>query len=423
MLRRTAILLLVLLLASVAGAQAAPRFRLLHVKVRGTTSYSEAEILKASGLKLGAEVTQDDLQEATNKLGNSGAFSTVNYQFAGAPGGVNVIFDLRENPQLASIIFENLVWAPDAQLLQALQERVPLFHGKVPLAGDMMDQARGVLEQVLAERGVKATVSSHFAGAGTGAASVAYEATSARVRIASIDFTGREQLDAGALSVAVQNQRGELFRRSSTIPICAGAIRTTYQARGYLAITVDDPQVTVVDPSPTQPAVALTFPLHEGRQYRFSGLAFAGNQAVTSEELQRFVTLRPGDIANQPRLAQELLGARKIYGTRGYLLAQFTPQSVLHEDEGIADFVVVVKEGQQYRMGVLNLRGFAPDLEARARSLWRIAQGEPFDESYPMRFVVESLQKLVGYHRAPLMTQRIDDALGTVDVTIDYKPQ
>src|SRR3954470_10336153 len=134
--------LLLLLTATAASAHGqAPRattpetFTLRRVALRGSSVYSEAEILAATGLSIGGHVTQDQLQHASNRLGNSGVFSTVSYQFmAIAGGGVVVTFNVRDNPQSVSISFENLVWMERSQLLTALRRRLPLFRERIPLA-------------------------------------------------------------------------------------------------------------------------------------------------------------------------------------------------------------------------------------------------------------------------------------------------
>src|SRR5579864_8906095 len=51
-----------------AGAQS---FSLKKVSSSGSTRFTEADIIKASGLKIGDTVTADDLKQAADRLGQS----------------------------------------------------------------------------------------------------------------------------------------------------------------------------------------------------------------------------------------------------------------------------------------------------------------------------------------------------------------
>jgi len=48
--------------------------QLLSLKASGTTHYTDKEILAASGLRLGQDVAEGDLKEASQRLGESGVF-------------------------------------------------------------------------------------------------------------------------------------------------------------------------------------------------------------------------------------------------------------------------------------------------------------------------------------------------------------
>jgi outer membrane protein assembly factor BamA len=401
-----------------------PRTFPLHaLLLHGSGIYSGADALAASGLKLGQRVTQDELQQASNRLGSSGAFSTVSYQFMGLPnGGVDVTFEVRDNPQLVPIIFQNIVWLPRDQLLAAVRERVPLFRERVPLAGEMSDQIRAALEQVLAAKGVNAKVSEMTQGAiGSAPTAIEYSADNVNVRVASIDFTGRRAMDAILLENAVEPQRKESFIATATNAAIRNAVQDVYLARGYLTIKVGDPAVTLADPSPTSPAVKLLFPIEEGRQYNYAGSDWRGNTAFTAAELGAKLDLATGRPANLLRLRQNLDLARKLYGTKGYLAADLeaAPQP---RDDGAATFLINVKEGPQYKMGALLLKGLAPDLEKKMRERWQLAPGAIYDDTYPARFVNETIGSLPPGIRFQFQeSQRIDDQLRTVDVTIEYK--
>jgi outer membrane protein assembly factor BamA len=73
------LLLAVFVLPSLAGA--ADRYTLVRVLVTGSQRYREDDLVRATGLNVNTQVTSDDLQNAANRLGNSGVFSSVQFLF------------------------------------------------------------------------------------------------------------------------------------------------------------------------------------------------------------------------------------------------------------------------------------------------------------------------------------------------------
>src|SRR5260370_23467070 len=80
-----ALLLFLAITAIFSQAQISEKkFHLASIKVTGAKSFTEAEIIAASGLHLNTEVNQQSLLDATNALAATGVFETVVYQFTPA---------------------------------------------------------------------------------------------------------------------------------------------------------------------------------------------------------------------------------------------------------------------------------------------------------------------------------------------------
>ncbi|MGH9644836.1 MAG: hypothetical protein ACRD3Q_20730, partial [Terriglobales bacterium] len=137
---------------SKAPASAATPNKLIGCKVSGSTRYSEAEILGASGLRLGQDAADGDFKEATERLGRSGMFSSVAYSFSYSDRGVKVEFQLADNDKvkLLPARFENFVWFSDEELRTILEQRVPLFKDSLlPDSGRLPDRVNETLQALL----------------------------------------------------------------------------------------------------------------------------------------------------------------------------------------------------------------------------------------------------------------------------------
>src|SRR6476619_6901698 len=117
---RRFLLLIVCLLPALAGA--ADRFNLARVLVTGSERYREDDLVRATGLTVNTQVTTDDLQNAANRLGNSGAFSSVQFLFKQAIGakGVEADFQVADAEQYLPAVFENFVWLNERDLEEAV---------------------------------------------------------------------------------------------------------------------------------------------------------------------------------------------------------------------------------------------------------------------------------------------------------------
>ena len=151
---RRFLLVLVCLLPALAGA--ADRFNLARVLVTGSQRYREDDLVRATGLIVNTQVTADDLQNAANRLGNSGAFSSVQFLFKTAIGakGVEADFQVADAEKYLPAVFENFVWFSDQELQEAVHQAVPLFHGELPTSGNMSDDVSAALSKFLASKGL-----------------------------------------------------------------------------------------------------------------------------------------------------------------------------------------------------------------------------------------------------------------------------
>src|SRR5215467_5388569 len=121
-------------------AHAADRYTLARILITGSERYQQDDLMRATGLTVNAQVTADDLQNAANRLGNSGAFSSVQFLFkpvTGPRGSVEADFQVTDAEKFLPAVFENLVWFNESELQAALHQDVPLYNGQLPTSGNM----------------------------------------------------------------------------------------------------------------------------------------------------------------------------------------------------------------------------------------------------------------------------------------------
>src|SRR5579863_8953868 len=137
------------LLAAAIPAEA-QKFQPKAIVFKGDAEYSDEELLAAAGLKKGVALSVDEMKAHFQKLMDAGVFESVLYKF----DGQDLVFQLSPSALLYPIRLENLPLTPGKDLEAQIHARLPLFHGKVPPEGGLLEDTRHVLEDLLAVQGI-----------------------------------------------------------------------------------------------------------------------------------------------------------------------------------------------------------------------------------------------------------------------------
>ena len=71
--------------------------KLISIKVTGSSRYTPEQIIAATGLQPGQNVSEDDFKSVTRHLGETGAFSDVAYTFQFGPEGMRLALQVTDN--------------------------------------------------------------------------------------------------------------------------------------------------------------------------------------------------------------------------------------------------------------------------------------------------------------------------------------
>jgi outer membrane protein insertion porin family len=409
--------------AAQTGGQA---WKLAAISVKGSQKFLESQIIAACGLKLGDAVTQADLQVANDRLGRTGAFAKVGYQYAVRAGAVTVTYQVTDTQRFFPVRFTNFVWMPEDRLLAELRSRVPLFPGDVSPSGEMVESIERALEAILKERGITATADSlplqERVGGPVGAMVFTVHGPSLPVR--EVDFTGNAAVSSVQLARAVQPLLGKDYDQIFAADFIRNVASPLYLAQGYLRASIGAPQPALVNGNDAGGPVALTVTVNEGLQYSLGQVSWSGNSAFSSDDLGSHVTLPRNRPANALQLQRDLLDVEKLYGTRGYLAAHVQSRADFDDSSRTVNYTLVVNEGAQYHMGQLAVSGVDADVAERLERDSKLRSGDPFNLAYWSGFMKENSRDLPPSPRgwkAQIKTAIHQDSK-TVDVSIIVSP-
>ena len=287
-----------------------------------------------------------------------------------------LLFTLTPASQLYPMHLDNLPLKPGKDLDDKIHARFPLYHGLLPASGSTDDGICQMLEEMLAEKGAKATV----------------KASSHQRPWPQKDY-GDELYDHRAAGAHRSNPAGRRFARhagqgrilSSMARPETSSIRRTrpsgsersfedlYQDQGYAAVKVE---VSEIDP-PVVSDAAIEIPFSvtvtEGGVYKLGTINYPADALASRAEVGKFLAKYQAG-SGRP-LDQFLLAVNDAYHARGYLDCSVVSHASFNEATHIVNYSIEIDPGPLYQMGTVQFDG-APDamavkaqkcLETRAR--------------------------------------------------------
>jgi outer membrane protein insertion porin family len=382
----TSRLLLTAILASVSFLPLSAQVQLLKpqtIRFDGSQEYTVQELLAAVGVKKGQTYTADFFNQSAQKLMGLGVFEKVSFKF----DGIELTYIVGDNPELYPVIIDNLpldaARDPDAEL----RKRIPLYHGKVPSEGGMLDSVRQTFEAMLAEEGVNATVVAVPGGdPRRKATSMKFRIDAPPVKIGDIHLAGVSDELAGDVLKAV-NLHVVQTCDARTAEHIEDAVANFYHDRGYAAAKVHATRAGAPVAATDAIRIPFSVQVNEDRVYQLGSVALAPSIPMTMDDVTK--TMPPRDHFKQDSLYAE--GVRSAVEIRlkakGYLDCKVNMTPAVDESAGTVNYTIDAVPGPVYHLGLLKFENVSESMRALLMRTWQMMPGEPFNESYVSNFL------------------------------------
>ncbi|MCG8405106.1 MAG: outer membrane protein assembly factor BamA [Phycisphaerales bacterium] len=180
-----------------------------------------------------------------------------------------------------------------------------------------------------------------------------------RVRVKEIVFEGNTAFSDLRLKSLIETATYIwLFRTGSFDPETAdrdaAAIKSFYIARGYLNAQVGyraDPYEN------SESDLTITFQIEEGLQHVIKSVVYDGNSVFSDDAIQTMMNSLTGAVIDSDILKNDLQNIQRAYGELGYLYVDVSGSHVFDEEDGFVHLTVRIIEGDQYRFGLITIRG------------------------------------------------------------------
>ena len=379
------------------------------IRFQGAPQYTQQELLAAAGLKPDARLNSREVKAHAKQLNDTGLFEEVKF----TSDSKTLLFTLTPSSQLFPMHLENVPLTPGKELDAKLHERFPLYRGLLPASGSMLEGIRQTFEEMLAAKGVKATVKAALTS-GVGPQKLTamnFTVVSPAVHIGRIQLAGISPAMQAKASLLASGQTGNSFDTENTAIGLQHVFEDLYQDQGYAAVQVDVAQVDPPIVSDQSVDIPYTVTIKEGGIYKLGTIDFPASALVARADVEKIRSKYPAG-SGRP-LDLFLLAVRDAYHAKGYLDCSIVSHPSFNEATHIVNYSLEIAPGSQYRLASVKFDGAPDAMAAKLKLAWKMAPGDVFDESYVSNFAALAQKK------DKPMTKWMQTVITTYDVKAD----
>lgn len=408
--------------------------RLGRIEFIGLRRLTQEQALGVSGLQTGDPFNEDAMDDAAQRLVDSGLFARLGYRVKSSGDQVTVTFQVEEAERTAQIVFDNFVWFNEEELFAAIRRDVPYFNGTAPGSGSTVDAIAKALQRLLEEKKVPGRVEYLSADLSQGL-SYLFSVKGIELPVCSLHFPGAAGISEDELRKASKQLSESDYSKTSTATFAAITLFPLYRHLGRLRAKFGEPSAALetADSPGCKGGLSLTVPVEEGAVYSWEKAQWSGNQSLSAEELDAALGMKSGEVADGLKIDKGLQSVAKAFGHKGYIAARVKPATEFDDADKRVTFKLNVAEGPQYHMGNLTILGLAPGEVERIKEKWTLPPGAVYDAAYVEDFIKQSLPEALrpifasrpaGGARPPIKVGsevKADREKQTVDVIITIK--
>lgn len=353
-----------------------------------------AELLRISGLQQGVPLTKDDIDAALQKLGDSGAFADLSYTVNDT--ALTIKLTPAPSGQLLPVRFVNFVWWQPEDLLKILEERIPLFHSKLPLQGNQTGEVEDALVALLQEKGipdVRVTALPSSDSSGEPMNAVALSISSPEILVGQVHFDGSVPTVAEKLTTFAHALADRPFDLREVNASIHESVQAIFEDAGYLD-AINDPLVFAPPRKDLGGYVVdVQVPLHPGPLYRIASIAIHPEPPLSDSDLRTVLRFKTGDPASAAGVRDAVSVLARVYGDRGFLLARASASLDKKISNHTVDYSFTFSPGEQFHFASLDASALPTELQQELSGLWHVAPGAVVDKDFLVN-LRDALQKL-----------------------------
>ncbi|WP_461425657.1 outer membrane protein assembly factor BamA [Gymnodinialimonas sp.] len=365
-------------LIAVAAPVDAQSFRFNSFDVQGNTRTNDASVLQVAGLAPGSTVSAAQVNDALQRLQNSGLFENVEV----SPRGNTLVITVVEYPTINRIAIEGNRRLDDDELLILLESTPRRVFSPITAERD----AAAIAEAYRVTGRLTATATPQIIRRADNRVDLVFEVTEgAVVETQRIAFVGNRDFSDRRLRQILESTQSGLFNRlirsdtfiEDRIALDRQLLTDFYQDRGYIDFAI---QSVTPELSRDRGAYFVTFNIREGQSYRI------GNMSVTSQfpganaaDFQNAINIRQG-VRYSPRIIDNVITRMEnLASDQGLRFVRIEPVLTRDNANLIINVEFVISRGERVFVERIDIEGNQTTLDRVIRRQFDVVEGDPMD--------------------------------------------
>ena len=371
------------------------------ISVHGVEGYEDYMLTGLSGLQVGQQISLpgSEITEAVKRYWRHGLFSNVTISADSIVGDtVYLALNLALRPRVSTINYYGIKKSER----EDMEAKLGIMKGS-QITPNMIDRAKILAKKYFDDKGYKnAEINIQQRDDVTGKNQVILDVNidkHDKMKIREIIIEGNKSLKSSKIKgglfkrgvLTKMNEAGKLSSFLKSKKFTDERYKTAkqnlidkYNELGYRDMTIVEDSVWNVDEN----HVNIYMKIDEGQKYYIRNITWVGNTVISSDDLNRMLGMKTGDVYNQKQLNKRLSedddAVGNYYWNNGYLFYRLDPTEVNIVGDSI-DLEMRISENQQAHISHVRIYGNDRLYEEVVRRELRTKPGDLFSKDALMR--------------------------------------
>ncbi|MBY6138164.1 outer membrane protein assembly factor BamA [Leisingera daeponensis] len=399
----------------------AQSYRFNSVQVEGNQRIQTSTVVAYTGIERGQTVSAGELNDAYQRILDSGVFETVEI----VPRGSTLVIKVTEFPTINQISFEGNKRLKDDALDQIIESAPRRVFNPTQAERD----AAAIAEAYSVQGRLASRVTPRIIRRSNNRVDLVFEISEGdTIEVERVSFTGNRVYSDRRLRRVLETKQAGLLRgfiRSDTLiedrlEFDKQVLRDFYLSRGYVDFRVNSANAEVTE---ERDAVFLVVDVTEGQQFKF------GNITVTSEmpeaDADLFAStlkIKPG-VTYTPTLVENAIDRMEGLAVRNEIdFLRVEPRVTRNDRDLTLDIEFVLTRGPRVFVERIDIEGNTTTLDRVVRQQFQSVEGDPFNPR-SIRNSAERIRALGFFANADVETREGSSADQViVDVDVEEQP-
>lgn len=349
-----------------------------NVVVEGNTRVDAATILSYAGIGKGAALSTGQLNDAYQRIVNSGLFESVEL----LPQGGTLRIVVKEMPMLNKVDLQGNKRIKDDKLALVLRSKSRNVYDPATAEAD----AAAIADAYRVEGRLAATVTPKIIRRSDNRVDLVFEINEGKtVEVERLSFVGNRAYSDRRLRQVLETKQAGLLRQiigkdtfvAERLEVDKQLLRDFYLSRGYIDVEVLD---ATGELAAERDATFVTVTVREGQQYRIGSVSTVSTiEGLSEAEFVDVQKLKTGVVYSPSLIENNIARMENLALKKGLNFIRVEPVLTRNEATQTLDIEFVLSKGERVFVERIDIEGNTTTLDQVIRRQFRTAEGDPFN--------------------------------------------